>query len=95
MKNLEENFKLAKKQDRRNKKTFKLKFLKVKQQSDKIQQDIPDRLNIFFFWEKIFFKHGPLNIFVKKDFTPIFNDQAKINNKYGVQIGLELLYINF
>lgn len=28
MKNLEENFKLAKKQDRRNKKTFKLKFLK-------------------------------------------------------------------
>ncbi len=30
MKNLKENFKLAKKQDRRNKKTLKLKILKSK-----------------------------------------------------------------
>lgn len=61
----------------------------------KYRENIPDAVNAFLFGGKLSLGYGPLNIFVKKDFTPIFNDQAKINNKYGVQIGLELLYINF
>ncbi|MBO6184668.1 MAG: hypothetical protein J6O88_08230 [Chryseobacterium sp.] len=51
--------------------------------------------NNFLFGSKISIGYRALNLFVKKDLTPIFNENAKINNKYGIQIGLELLYINF
>lgn len=51
--------------------------------------------NNFLFGGKISIGYRTLTLYVKKDFTPIFNENAKINNKYGIQIGLELLYINF
>ncbi|MDF2552516.1 MAG: hypothetical protein K0R77_1791 [Chryseobacterium sp.] len=59
------------------------------------RENINGSVNNFLFGGKISLGYGALNVFVKKDFTPIFNDNAKINNKYGIQIGLELLYINF
>lgn len=59
------------------------------------KEDIPGMANNFIFGGKLALGFGAFNIYVQKDFTPIFNESAKINNKYGFQIGLELLYINF
>jgi hypothetical protein len=59
------------------------------------RENIRGSVNNFLMGGKISVGYGALNVFVKKDFTPIFNDNAKINNKYGIQIGLELLYVNF
>ncbi|MFC3157757.1 hypothetical protein [Chryseobacterium arachidis] len=59
------------------------------------RENINDSVNNFLFGGKLSLGYGALNVFIKKDFTPIFNDNAKINNKYGIQIGLELLYVNF
>lgn len=59
------------------------------------RENINGSVNNFLFGGKLSLGYGALNLFVKKDFTPVFNENAKINNKYGIQIGLELLYINF
>ncbi len=59
------------------------------------RENISGSVNNFIFGGKLSLGYGALNVFIKKDFTPIFNDNAGINNKYGIQIGLELLYINF
>ncbi|MFY1046442.1 hypothetical protein [Chryseobacterium sp. GP-SGM7] len=58
-------------------------------------ENIKGVVNNFLFGSKISIGYRALNLYVKKDFTPIFNENAKINNKYGIQIGIELLYINF
>jgi len=59
------------------------------------RENIPDKVNDFLFGGKLSVGFGAFNVFVKKDFTPFFGDDVKINNKYGFQIGLELLYLNF
>lgn len=61
----------------------------------KYRENITEAAERFIFGGKLALGYGPINIYIKKDFTPNFNDLAKINNKYGFQIGLELLYINF
>lgn len=59
------------------------------------RENVNGSTNNFLFGGKLSVGYGALNVFVKKDFTPIFNDNANINNKYGIQIGVELLYISF
>ncbi|WP_129536904.1 hypothetical protein [Chryseobacterium sp. 3008163] len=59
------------------------------------RENIPDMVNNFLFGGKLSVGFGAFNVFVKRDFTPFFGDNVKINNKYGFQIGLELLYLNF
>nr|WP_314491327.1 hypothetical protein [uncultured Chryseobacterium sp.] len=59
------------------------------------RENINGSLNNFLFGGKLSLGYGALNVFLKKDFTPVFNNNAQIDNKYGIQIGLELLYINF
>lgn len=66
-----------------------------KNHSVKNVENMPEVANNFIFGGKLSLGYKAINIFIKKDFTPIFNDNAKINNKYGIQIGLELLYIDF
>ncbi|WP_294308983.1 hypothetical protein [uncultured Chryseobacterium sp.] len=61
----------------------------------KYRENVQEAAERFIFGGKLAVGYGPINIYIKKDFTPNFNDLAKINNKYGFQIGLELLYINF
>jgi len=60
----------------------------------RITETINEGTNNFLFGGKVALGYGGFNIFVKKDFTPIFNDDARLGNKYGLQIGIELLYIN-
>ncbi len=66
-----------------------------KEHSVKNTESMPEVANNFIFGGKLSLGYKAINIFIKKDFTPIFNDNAKISNKYGIQIGLELLYIDF
>ncbi len=39
--------------------------------------------------------YGGINIFVQKDFTPAFNNNADLTGKYGLRIGIELLNVYF
>jgi len=39
--------------------------------------------------------YAGFNVFVQKDFTPAFNNNANVRNKYGLQIGIELLNASF
>ena len=59
------------------------------------RENINGSANNFLFGGKLSLGYGALNVFIKKDFTAAFNDNAQLSNKYGIQIGLELLYVNF
>lgn len=39
--------------------------------------------------------YGGFNLFIQKDFTPTFNNNAQLTKKYGLQIGIELASIYF
>ncbi len=58
-------------------------------------QKIENGLNDFVFGTKLTVGYGGINIFLKKDLTPVFNNDASISNKYGLQLGIELANIIF
>ena len=60
----------------------------------RLTENMNEGTNNFLFGGKVAVGYGGFNIFVKKDFTSTFNNQARLGNKYGFQIGIELLYIN-
>ncbi|MGE6396186.1 hypothetical protein [Chryseobacterium scophthalmum] len=59
------------------------------------REGVSKGLNPFIFGGKISIEYFGFNIFVMKDFTPIFNNDALIRNKRGVQIGIDLWAITF
>ncbi|RZJ43728.1 MAG: hypothetical protein EOO19_12670, partial [Chryseobacterium sp.] len=50
-------------------------------------------VNDFVFGGKLGIGINGFNIYVQKDFTPTFNDNADLKTKYGLQIGIELANI--
>ena len=52
-------------------------------------------VNNFIAGARIGIGYGGVALFIQKDFTPTFNNDALITSKYGLQIGLELLSVNF
>jgi len=52
-------------------------------------------VNNFIAGARIGVGYGGIALFIQKDFTPTFTDEALLNNKYGIQIGFELVSINF
>lgn len=62
---------------------------------NQFRQKAEDGLSKFIFGSKLSVGYGGLNLFLKKDFTPIFDSNAKMNNKHGLQIGIELASVNF
>lgn len=52
-------------------------------------------VNNFIAGAKVGIGYGGVALFIQKDFTPSFNDETLINNKYGLQIGIELISVNF
>ncbi|MBK1896848.1 hypothetical protein [Chryseobacterium paridis] len=52
-------------------------------------------VNTFIFGGKFGISYAGINLFIQKDFTPIFNNDARLRNKYGLQIGIEIANINF
>jgi CRISPR/Cas system CSM-associated protein Csm4 (group 5 of RAMP superfamily) len=56
---------------------------------------LDDGVNAFLFGGKFSIGYGGVNLFIKKDLTPIFDDKALLPNKNGIQIGIELANIDF
>lgn len=73
----------------------KVKYYKPEGKFDKYQYTLDDGVEPFLFGGKLSLGYGGFNLFIKKDFTPIFNDKALIPNKNGIQIGIELMNIDF
>ena len=47
------------------------------------------------FGGKISFGYSWFNIYVTRDFTPIFNENADVRNKYATQIGVDIIALTF
>ena len=62
---------------------------------DKYQDKTDNGVNSFLFGGKLSLSYGGFNIFIKKDFTPIFNDKALLPNKNGIQIGIDITNLSF
>ncbi|MCJ8154035.1 hypothetical protein MKJ01_09720 [Chryseobacterium sp. SSA4.19] len=52
-------------------------------------------VNNFIFGGKLGIGYGGFNLFIQKDFIPIFNNDARLNKKYGLLIGIETANIKF
>lgn len=62
---------------------------------DKYQNITDNGVNSFLFGGKLSLSYGGFNIFIKKDFTPIFNNQALLPNKNGIQLGIDITNLSF
>lgn len=72
--------------------------VKYHDDNDKFQKydyTLDDGVNAFLFGGKFSIGYGGVNLFIKKDFAPIFNDKALIPAKNGIQIGIEIANIDF
>jgi hypothetical protein len=52
-------------------------------------------VNDFVVGGKLGIGYAGFNIYVQKDFTPTFNNNANLTHKYGLQIGIEIMSVNF
>lgn len=73
----------------------KVKYYNADDQFKKYQDRIDSGVNPYIFGAKLSMSYGGLSVFVKKDFTPIFNDDAHLPFKHGIQVGVDLMNINF
>lgn len=74
---------------------IKVKYDDMNNDFDKYSYTLDYGVNPFLFGGKISINYGGFNLFIKKDFTPIFNSNAVLPNKNGIQIGIDLSSINF
>ncbi len=58
-------------------------------------ESVSPGLNKTIFGGKISFGYSWFNIYVTRDFTPVFNQNADIRNKYATQIGLDIIALTF
>jgi len=65
--------------------------------SDRIveREKVMHGVNDIVFGGKLGISYAGFNLFVQKDFTPAFNDNALLKKKYGLQIGIEIANVNF
>lgn len=59
------------------------------------RETVENGLNKFLFGGKFSLSYGGLNLYVMKDFTTIFNKNAMLKNKNGIQIGVDVFGIIF
>jgi len=60
-----------------------------------IREGVSRGLNPFIFGGKISIEYFGFNIYVMKDFTSVFNNEALINSKKSIQIGIDLWALTF
>lgn len=73
----------------------KVKYYNENDKFDKYSFKVDNGVNSFLFGAKFSISYGGFNIFIKKDLTPIFNDDAIIHSKNGIQIGVDIFDLNF
>lgn len=59
------------------------------------RETINHGLNDIIVGGKLGIEYAGFNVYVQKDFTPAFNNNANLTSKYGLQIGIELLNASF
>ncbi len=59
------------------------------------RETINHGLNDIIFGGKLGVRYAGFNLYVQKDFTPAFNNNANLTHKYGLQIGIELMNVRF
>ena len=59
------------------------------------RESINHGVNDLIFGAKLGIGYAGFNIYVQKDFTPAFNNNTTLSHKYGLQIGLEIMNVNF
>lgn len=73
----------------------KVKYYNENDNFKKYDYTLDDGVNAFLFGGKFSLGYGGITLFIKKDFTPIFNDKAILPNKNGIQFGIEIANIDF
>ncbi|MCG2793237.1 MAG: PorT family protein [Weeksellaceae bacterium] len=73
----------------------KVKYYNENDHFKKYDYTLDDGVNAFLFGGKFSLGYGGVNLFIKKDFTPIFSESALLPNKNGIQIGIEIANIDF
>ena len=73
----------------------KVKYHNENDKFKKYDYTLDDGVNAFLFGGKFSLGYGGVNLFIKKDFTPVFNNKANLPNKNGIQIGIEIANIDF
>ncbi len=73
----------------------KVKYYDEGSKFQKYDYTLDDGVNAFLFGGKFSLGYGGINLFLKQDFTPIFNSKANLPNKNGIQIGIEIANIDF
>lgn len=74
---------------------IKVKYYDSSGDFDKYKYTIDEGVNSFLWGTKISLSYGGLNFFIKKDLSPIFNNQANLPFKNGIQVGVDLMDLNF
>ena len=73
----------------------KVKYYNENDKFRKYDFTLDSGVNSFLFGAKFSVGYGGINLFIKKDLTPIFNDHALLPNKNGIQIGIDIMDLNF
>jgi len=73
----------------------KVKYYNENDNFKKYDYTLDDGVNAFLFGGKFSLGYGGITFFIKKDFTPIFNNKSLLPNKNGIQFGIEIANIDF
>lgn len=73
----------------------KVKYYDANDKFKKYDFTVDNGVNSFLFGGKFSIGYGGFNLFIKKDFTPIFNSSALIPSKNGIQVGIEIMNLDF
>lgn len=60
-----------------------------------VQERVTDGVSPFLFGGKFSLGYAGIHLFLKKDFTPIFDKETQLDNKLGLQFGVEFVNITF
>ena len=74
---------------------IKVKYYDHDGDFEKYKNTLDYGVNSFLFGTKFSISYSGINFFIKKDLTPIFNNQTALPNKYGIQIGVDIMDLNF
>ena len=74
---------------------IRYKYSNVESSKNIFIQRVNNGINAFEFGGKLSIGYAGINLFLKRDFTPAFNNDAVIANKYPMQVGIEFVSLNF
>lgn len=74
---------------------IRYKYSNLESKKNVFIQRVENGLNNFEFGAKVSVGYYGINLFLKRDFTSIFNNDAAVDSKYAMQVGIEIISLNF